>query len=470
MQEFLSKLLDLIREEIPFQRAEILLMDEKQRVFFREPATTSRTGDDEFILKIIQKALSQGSPVVVDSCRGQSMDGAVDVYPEKGRSVICIPLFAGPRVSGALFIERDDGLRPLPDSHLELLLSFIRPIHRILESRLELGELEEGSPEGSRPLLVGQSRDFQRILVIIDKVKDSEAPVFIYGESGTGKELVARAIHQRGIRCRGKFVAVNCGAIPDFLLESELFGHAKGAFTGAIKDKPGLIEEADGGTFFLDEVCDLPPHLQAKLLRLLQEREIRRIGENRTRRVDVRFISATNKNIEEQVKQGEFREDLYYRLKIIAVELPPLRQRKEDLFSLVNHFLDKYCREMGRERAYFTPRALERLFDYPWPGNVRELQSEIQRCLILSGNSTLIKEEHLSSRINPGGEAGKESPYDFAHAKAEFEKRFLHQALARWHYNRTKTAKAIGLSRQGLFKLIKKHRLELPVRKEENQR
>ncbi len=313
--------------------------------------------------------------------------------------------------------------------------------------------------------IVGKSKALCQIRELIDKIKDSDAPVFIKGESGTGKELIARIIHERGVRRSGQFVAVNCGAIPELLLESELFGHTRGAFTGAIRNKPGLIEEASGGTFFLDEIGDFPPHLQAKLLRLLQEKEIRRIGENKTRYVDVRFMSATNKNLEQEIERRNFREDLYYRLKIITVELLPLRERKKDISYLLNHYVEKYCKEMKRKQAYFSPGALELLIDYPWPGNVRELQNEIQRCLILSGESSPIKEEYLSSKINPQRENYSASSYDFFIARAEFEKRFLNQALARWNYNRAKTAEEIGLSRQGLFKLIKKLNIEVPRRR-----
>ncbi|UCC38281.1 MAG: sigma-54-dependent Fis family transcriptional regulator [Candidatus Aminicenantes bacterium] len=310
--------------------------------------------------------------------------------------------------------------------------------------------------------IVGTSKALFHIRALIDKVKDSDAPVFIIGESGTGKELIARTIHEKGARGKGEFVAINCGAIPDLLLESELFGHVRGAFTGAIRNKPGIIEEANGGTFFLDEIGDLVPHLQAKLLRLLQEKEIRRVGENRTRSVDVRFMSATNKNLEKEIERGNFREDLYYRLKIISVELPPLRERKEDIFHLLNYYIKKYCVEMKREQALFSPQAVELLLDYPWPGNVRELQNEIQRCLILSGENSLIKEESLSSRINPKRTRYSKSSYDFFRARAEFERRFLNQAMARWNYNRAMTAEKIGISRQGLFKLIKKLNIDVP--------
>ena len=273
-------------------------------------------------------------------------------------------------------------------------------------------------------------------------------------------------------------MALNCGAIPENLLESELFGYSRGAFTGAFRDKPGLIEAAAGGTLFLDEIGDLSLHLQAKLLRLLQEREIRRIGENRNRLVDVRFISATNKNIEAEITQGNFREDLYYRLNVITIELDPLRKKREDIGLLLEYFIEKYSRQMGCDKVKISPKAMERLVSYSWPGNVRELQNEIQRCLILSGPERLIKTEDLSPRISPREREfdvpANTDPYsdadantdtyshNFFQAKADFEKRFLYLALSRCNYNRSQTARAIGLSRQGLFKLIKKHGIDLP--------
>jgi len=307
---------------------------------------------------------------------------------------------------------------------------------------------------------IGKSPAVDYIRALIEKVKDLDAPVLIYGESGTGKELVARAIHETGARSGGQFVAVNCGAIPDPLLESELFGYARGAFTGALKDKTGLIEEADGGTFFLDEVGDLSLPLQAKLLRLLQEREIRRVGENRTRSVNVRFISATNKNLDKEIEKGSFREDLYYRLRIITIEIPPLRERKEDLLLFLNYFAEKYSRDLKKERAYFTPRTLDLLLNYSWPGNVRELQNEVQRCLILCGEDRFVREEFLSPKINPQQETSNSADYNFFGAKAEFVRRFLNQALQRSNFNKAKTAEEIGISRQGLFKLMKKHKIE----------
>ncbi len=313
-------------------------------------------------------------------------------------------------------------------------------------------------PEAS---LIGKSEAFNRIQNLIARVKDLDAPVFISGESGTGKELIARAIHSRGIRCRGRFVAVNCGAIPEQLLESELFGYARGAFTGALRDKVGLIEEADAGTFFLDEVGDLSLQLQAKLLRLLQEKEIRRIGENRVRSVDTRFISATNKDIEKEVESGRFREDLDYRLRIITIEIPPLRERKDDLIVLMEYFIEKYSREIRGQRISFSSRVQELFLNYQWPGNIRELQNEIQRCIILSGEERVVREEHVSTKINPRPEPIPVSPYNFFEAKAEFVRSFLSQALLRANFNRARAAEEIGLSRQGLFKLMKKYKIEV---------
>ena len=459
----LPKLLDLIMGEIPSARIMVLLMNKMNQVVFKESREIAQSENNDINREIIKKALEEKQPIIINDFKEDSvlLDSGNNL-----KNVLCLPLIIENKPVGAIYLERKDGFGPFTREDLELVIAISKPINLILKNRDEFQEIGDKNVELAKPFLGGKSKTFRYILNLIDRVKNSDAPVFISGESGTGKELVAKAIHQNGTRRNGRFVAVNCGAIPEFLLESELFGHVKGAFSGAVKDKPGLIEEADGGTFFLDEIGDLSPHLQAKLLRVLQEKEIRRIGENKPRLINVRFISATNKNIEKEIERGNFREDLYYRLKIIAVELPPLRERREDLLFFLNHFLEKYCAEMRRERAYFSPGALELLMNYSWPGNVRELQNEIQRCLVFAGEDNFIKEECLGLKINPHRECFTTSSYGFFQARAEFEKRFLNQALARWNSNRARTAEEIGLSRQGLFKLIKKHNINVPKKSE----
>jgi len=463
----LPKLLGLIMGEIPSSRIMVLLMNNMNQVVFKESREIAQSESNEINTEIIKKALEERQPIIISDSKADSvlLDSGNNL-----KNVLCLPLIIENKPAGAIYLERKDGLGPFTRENLELVIAISKPINLILKNREEFQEIGERSVDLAKPFLGGQSKTFRYILNLIDRVKNSYAPVFISGESGTGKELVAKAIHENGTRRNGEFVAVNCGAIPEFLLESELFGHVKGAFSGAVKDKPGLIEEADGGTFFLDEIGDLSLHLQAKLLRLLQEKEIRRIGENKPRLINVRFISATNKNIEKEIEQENFREDLYYRLKIIAIELPPLRERREDLLFFLNHFLEKYCTEMKRERAYFSPRALDLLMNYSWPGNIRELQNEIQRCLVFAGEDDFIKEECLSLKINPHRECFTASSYGFFQARAEFEKRFLNQALARWNSNRARTAEEIGLSRQGLFKLIKKHDINVPKKSEMESR
>jgi Nif-specific regulatory protein len=232
--------------------------------------------------------------------------------------------------------------------------------------------------------IIGQSPKMKQVFDIINSVLDSDATVLIQGESGTGKELVARAIHHHGLRRDKPFVALFCGSLPESLLESELFGHKKGAFTGASYDKKGLFETADSGTFFLDEIGDISPKLQTQLLRVLQEGEIKRVGENHVRKVDVRIIAATNKDLLEKIKDGTFREDLYYRLNVINIFLPPLRERAEDILMLGQHFLMKFAAKYKKNIHGFSSTAFDLLPRYPWPGNVRELENTIERAVVLA--------------------------------------------------------------------------------------
>ncbi|RKH40892.1 sigma 54-interacting transcriptional regulator [Corallococcus sicarius] len=313
--------------------------------------------------------------------------------------------------------------------------------------------------------IIGRSGAMNEVFRLMEKVANSDSTVLINGESGTGKELVARAIHHNGPRKDKPFVVQNCSAFNDNLLESALFGHTRGAFTGALKDKKGLFEVADTGTFFLDEVGDMSPALQVKLLRVLQEGTFLPVGGTQSREVDVRVIAATHKDLGDMVKRGEFREDLYYRINVIRLQLPPLRERKDDLPVLIDHFLRKHHREGQRARG-LAPEALGILGAYAWPGNIRELENEIERLLVLGGELEVIPAELLSSRIRdtvvPGG-----GPFiaPRAHGKLHeavesLEKEMIHQGLVRTRNNKSRLSRELGISRSNLILKITRYGLD----------
>jgi len=314
--------------------------------------------------------------------------------------------------------------------------------------------------------IIGKSTKMQEVFRRIEKIADYKSTVLITGESGTGKELVAKAIHYSGSRRNYPFIAVNCGAIPGDLLESELFGHVKGAFTGAVASKKGLFTEADKGTIFLDEIGDLPLNLQVKLLRVLQEGEIRRVGDTRTLQVDVRVIAATAKDLLEEVKKGNFREDLYYRLNVVPFYLPSLRERREDIPLLVWHFLKKYSAETGKEIKDITPEAMNALVDHEWKGNVRELENIIERAVVMS------EEEMITTEYLPEGLVKKayditlkipESRISIKTTVKEIveiaEKELIARALAKTANNRTRAAELLEISHRALMYKLKEYNM-----------
>ena len=465
-ERLLSSIAEVVFDHVAADRALLRALDGKgDRVFEASRGLDGAAGGnghgggaDE---AVVERVLEIGRPVLVRDAGAEplfadlELDGAL-----RSRSVLSYPWARGGRPAGVVYMARDGAGRPFDRDDLEFVTLAVAPLLHILRRNGGAARAEDAAAHAGGPAaaaFLGGAPPVRRVRAMIEKVRDTDAPVFLAGESGTGKELAARTIHETGRRRAGPFVAVNCAAIPEALLESELFGHARGSFTGAVRDKPGLLEEASRGTFFLDEIGDLPLALQSKLLRVLEERTIRRVGETRPRAVDVRFVSATNKDLEREVERGRFRQDLYYRLKIIAIELPPLRERPEDALLLLNHFLDEFARSMGRPRPFVSPVALEMLLRYPWPGNVRELQNEVQRCLVMADGGPLILEEYLSPKINPAGETYTRATHRFAEARADFERRFLREALVRCRHHRTRTAAEVGLTRQGLFKLLKKY-------------
>ncbi len=320
----------------------------------------------------------------------------------------------------------------------------------------------------NRHYIIGQSREMQEVFRVIEKVAPSNATVLLLGESGTGKELAARAIHEASPRKEAAFIRVNCAALPENLLESELFGHDRGAFTGASSSRAGRFELADGGTIFLDEIGELPLSLQAKLLRVLQEHQFERIGGTRTLTVNVRIIAATNVNLQESVDRGLFRSDLYYRLNVVPITLPPLRDRAGDVPLLIDHFL-RSSNSRNDKNVQLTANAMEFLSNYPWPGNVRELQNLIERIVILS-DSTIIRRDHVIEYLNelPGPEANREakSPVKRKTARPrslkELERQEIEDALRRNGWVQARAAKELGLTQRQIGYRIKKFRLERP--------
>ena len=309
--------------------------------------------------------------------------------------------------------------------------------------------------------IVGRSPKLGQALTLADKVARHPSTVLVTGESGTGKELIARHIHDASPRASRPFVAVNCAAIPEALLESELFGHAKGAFTGAISERQGLFEEAHEGTLFLDELGDLPVPLQVKLLRALQEGEVRRVGDNASRSVDVRLVAATARDLESDVAEGRFRADLYYRVNVVRIHLPALRERAEDIPELVRHFVDRFNRRLGLRVTGLSAAAMRALVEYPWPGNVRELENVIERAMVLT-DGPQVDVDQLPTLAAPAARAdGAVSPLDLSVKRRteELERALIAEALERTHGNRTRAAKLLDLSHRALLYKIRDYGL-----------
>jgi two-component system response regulator AtoC len=343
---------------------------------------------------------------------------------------------------------------PKPFGADEVLLT-VRKAEERERLRREVGRLRNQVREDRRfAEIVASSSGMRRALQVAGKVALHPSPVLLTGASGTGKELVARLIHRESPRSGRPFIPVNCGGIPEQLLESEFFGHVKGSFTGADRDREGLFEAADGGTLFLDEVGELSPALQVKLLRALQEGEIRRVGSTETRRMDVRIISATNRDLEAAVEEGEFREDLYYRLAVVPIHLPQLRSRQEEIPELVHHLLERQARRMGVEVEGVEPDAMETLLAYPWPGNVRELENVLERALVLSEGPRIRVEDLPESVRVPSPEAplpGVDADdLSVKRQGARLEKHLIELALDRTGGNKTQAAELLDLSPRAL--------------------
>ncbi|MCX7626179.1 MAG: sigma-54 dependent transcriptional regulator [Candidatus Sumerlaeaceae bacterium] len=447
----------LIIDDEPKMSAALGRMLEREGHFVRS-TTTPQDGLDWLA--------EDGFDVVLCDMRMPTMSG-LDVLREAKRRApvldfVIMTAYADARSAVECMKEGalDYLIKPFSMDELKILLKRIEETRHLREENARLRELvEERTPLEN---IIAASRQMQDVLARARKVAAANSSVLLLGESGTGKEVIARAIHRMSPRAQKPLVVVNCGAIPETLLESELFGHTRGSFTGATESRKGMFETADGGTIFLDEIGDLPLHLQVKLLRVLQEGEIQRIGENTPRKVDVRVIAATNRDLEQLVQEGRFRQDLYYRLNVIPIYIPPLRERREDIAPLIEHFIRKYS--PAGQRKLISPEALARLMRYDYPGNVRELENAIEHAVVLSDSETITVEDLPLQIQNAEWERMIfPTPDSDAMSLEELEKRALLAALEKTNYNITRAAAHLGITRRTLGYRIKKYGLETLV-------
>lgn len=444
--QLIEKVLDLIMQTISAERALFTRYDRSAHSFTIIAARNIRRESikdvSSFSSGILQQVTEKKAPCLYHDVQSDpNVSQFESVRIQQIKSVIGVPILYGDEIWGVILADSTKNRQEFTEENLQFLEFFASLVSLALDKILHFERLRNENRylrerlEDSEPLpeMIGQSPAMQRLYSLIRKVARTDATVLIIGESGSGKELVARAIHQLSPRKNNAYLAQFCGSIPDTLLESELFGYKKGAFSGAVADKKGLFEVADEGTFFLDEIADISMALQAKLLRVIQNREIIPLGGTRVKKVNVRLIAATNKNLAQMVKEGKFREDLFYRLNVFPVIVPPLRERHGDIILLVKHFIKK----LGSDAA-LDAEAEKLLEQYSWPGNVRQLENTIQRALILCEGKRILPEHILLE--------GEEKETDLQGTLRDIEKKILLKRLKKFRNNRTKTAESLGVS------------------------
>lgn len=463
IDELLPKILDIALKTVHAQRGFVLTSDPENpaelsiRVAHNIDSTTIAT-IDRFSRSVVDEALKSGSAVISYNVPEDArFSSAQSVTEQKITAAACLPLRIKAQQIGAIYLDSTETRSKFRPEIEPFLNAFAHQAAIAIENAQMYDRLRHENRRLRQALadkteftgIIGQSQPLRQVLEIVKSVMDTPATVLILGESGTGKELIAKALHYNSKNKDNPFIALFCGSLPESLLESELFGHKQGAFTGATHDKKGLFEEAEGGTFFLDEIGDISPKIQTQLLRVLQEREVRRIGENKTRKIDVRIVAATNKDLTAEVKAGHFREDLFYRLNVITINMPSLRHRGNDLILLAQHFLDKNAARAGRQIQGFTQEAIESMLRHEWPGNVRELENAVERAVLLT------KAEFLTAadlRLAPP------SPAKEIMTLQDHERRIVERALAEHQDNITDAAKALGVSRRWLHYRLKEWR------------
>jgi Nif-specific regulatory protein len=465
LTELQKKLLELMFEVVPASHAAILLAESSEKEgeaeFSSVFALDRVKGPDETIQlsRMVARQVFRDGTAVLIGDRDQTASLGKDRLAEaQTSSLLCVPLIAAGRSLGVLYLDTNEPDVHFDSDHLQLASAIASISAVAIENARHIEWLESENRRladaGVEHSMVGESPRMQRVYQFIAKVAPTDSSILILGESGTGKELVAQAIHQNSKRSGKPFIAVNCAALNETLLESELFGYEKGAFTGALALRKGRLEVADGGTLFLDEIGELSPPLQVKLLRVLQEREFERVGGTRTIKVDIRLLTATNRNLEDLITQGLFRQDLFYRLNVLQLEMPPLRQRQEDIPLLAKYFAAKYGEKCNRKITGISVEAQKRLSNYDWPGNVRELENAIERAVVL-GTTDLILLEDLPEAILETETRTMPAPTKYHEAVAATKKQIIIQAMDQMKGNYTEAAKLLGVHPNYLHRLIR---------------
>ena len=465
LDNILERLLELLFDAVPAQRGAILLTDEgsfETSLVFGLDRAQGKNAAVNVSRTIVQQVLRDGVALLANDAASENRLATDSLIAARTHSVLCVPLVLFDRARGVVYLDSTQPRDQFNRDHLQLVTAIGGIAAVAIENARQFEWLET---ENERLLadvniehnMVGESAAMQRVYHFISKVAPTDATVLISGESGTGKELAARAMHRNSKRSQKPFMAVNCAALNESLLESELFGHEKGSFTGALAQKKGRLEIADGGTIFLDEIGDLPAPLQVKLLRVLQEREFERVGGTVTIHVDLRVIAATNRNLEEAIETGQFRQDLYYRLNVVSVEMPALRERRDDIMLLANYFADKYVTHCNRKLKGFSPEARNCLIAYDWPGNVRELENTIERAIVLGISEWILPEDLPESVLETKMTDGSITTYHAA--VVQNKKQIILRALEEAKKNHAEAARLLGIHPNYLRRLI--HNLNL---------
>jgi transcriptional regulator with GAF, ATPase, and Fis domain len=459
LPQLLDSLVDMAVEVAGADKGFLIMMDgDRPRVQAARNIQRKAIEDpvEQLSDSVIQRVVKTRAPLIVsDALKDTNFRNAESVLHLKLCSLMAVPLLDEGKLLGLLYVGNDRVISLFDDRHLEIFTVFAAQASMILAKALLLDkfktEYEEivGTVSGKAyGQMVGSCDAMQEIYRKIGRVATVDVPVLVTGETGTGKELVAREIHERSNRKSGAFIAINCGAIPENLMESEMFGHVRGAFTGAVGAKPGKFHAAHGGTIFLDEIGELPVNLQVKLLRVLQDKQVLRVGSTKPDKVDSRVLAATNRDLEEEMKAGRFREDLFYRLNVVTIHLPPLKERGDDIVLIAKYIFHKLRSEIGGTATGFSPGALKAISMYPWPGNVRQLENKIKKAMVMS-EGTRIGAEDLELGVDE-----IEPILPLTVAKEEFQKRYILEALRRNAGNRTKTAEELGVDPRTIFRYL----------------